>query len=382
MHVDKRSRRWSAFRVYASCLMGCGALLALAGAAFSISTDLVGPASAQVESRGSGAGSPVLAALPDVDDSVHRLFPSSKRPAASSLRTVVPVLIARVPADGGAALSTTVEDATSPDIDEWANHEPWTPDRADTYRTVCVRMCDGAYFPISFATTRDRFKADAAKCKSTCGSPAKLFVGRPDGTADDLVDVRGSSYADLPNAFKYRTSYNAACTCKAQPWETVEIQRHRQLAEAARRSGPVVANASDRPVAVPRSEAQVEIAAIQSNQSPRDAKIETGSVQPAKARVSGASPYPDVRRSAVRSPAGRGAGGQVAPVKVAGAGKASKSNVMVKKRVIGEVKLASASLPPRAKERPPIGYPDSSSMQRPFRAKDYWRLSYWEAPNF
>src|SRR5690606_29512315 len=34
--------------------------------------------------------------------------------------------------------------------------------RHGTYRTVCVRLCDGFFFPISFATTPDRFGADEA----------------------------------------------------------------------------------------------------------------------------------------------------------------------------------------------------------------------------
>ncbi len=375
MHIDKRSSRWSAFRVYAVCLMGCGALLALAGAAFSISTDMVGPAAAQVEQRWSGAGSPVLAALPAVDDSVQGLFPS-RRPAASLPRSVVPVMISRVPDNAAATSAAVGEEAASPDVDEWATYEPWTPDRDDTYRTVCVRLCDGAYFPISFATTRDRFKADAAKCKSTCGSPAKLFVGRPDGLADDLADVHGQLYADLPNAFKYRTSYDAACTCKAQPWETSEIQRHRQLAEAARQKAQAAAQMSGVAAVLPRSERHVETAAIQSVQTPRDAKVEMGSLRAAKPPVPVAAAELNIRQPAVRSPAGRAG---VAAVKVAGSGKTSKFSVTVKKRIVDDVRLGA--IPQRA-GRPAIGHLDASSMQRPFRSKEYWRLSYWEAPGF
>jgi len=37
---------------------------------------------------------------------------------------------------------------------------------ANTYRTLCVRSCDGYYFPISYATGRGRFKTDAAVCAS------------------------------------------------------------------------------------------------------------------------------------------------------------------------------------------------------------------------
>src|ERR1700760_4832637 len=34
-----------------------------------------------------------------------------------------------------------------------------------TYRTVCVRTCDGGYFPISFATVQSRFSDDERSCK-------------------------------------------------------------------------------------------------------------------------------------------------------------------------------------------------------------------------
>ncbi|MEQ1697375.1 MAG: DUF2865 domain-containing protein [Hyphomicrobiaceae bacterium] len=335
--------------------MACGALLALAGVTVSISSDIVGPASAQVDERRGVSRQPVLAALPTVDDNVHNLFPVSKRPAASLSRIVVPVIISRVPEHAATTPVPTVEEAVSPDIDEWATYKPWTPDRTDTYRTVCVRLCDGAYVPVSFATTRDRFKADAAKCKSTCGSPAKLYVGPPDGSADDLVDVRGSAYSDLPNAFKYRTSYDAACSCKGQPWETAEVERHRLLAAAARLGGQA------------ESEGHVEAVAAMPDLPPRVASVDAGSIAATKPVVQNAIVETSVRRAAVRSPSGWDAG----PVKLA-VGKAvtTKTRVVSKKRIVKEVGFA-ALVTPRL---------DASSMQRPFRSKEYWRLSYWDAP--
>src|SRR6476620_9880794 len=40
--------------------------------------------------------------------------------------------------------------------------------QSGTYRTVCVRTCDGAYFPISFATVPARFPDDERTCKALC----------------------------------------------------------------------------------------------------------------------------------------------------------------------------------------------------------------------
>lgn len=360
MQFHKRSRHWSASKVHGACLMGCGVLLALAGVAFSISSDLVGPAAAQADQRWGGAKQPVLAALPAVDDSVHNLFPVSRRPVAPLPRSVVPVLISRVP-DVAPVSVVTAAETESPDADEWVANsvQPWTPERPGTYRTVCVRLCDGAFFPVSFATTRDRFKADAAKCKSACGTPAKLFVGPPDGSAEDLVDVRGSSYADLPNAFKFRSSYDAACTCKGQPWEIAERERHTQLAAVAHQSLPP----------------SVEADAVGLASPPLVAKVETGSTAVVKP-VARMAATEGVRRGAVRSPAARAAT-HTDTVQVAVAGRAitTKQTVTSKKRVVKEIGIAA--VPPKA-----VARLDSASMQRPFRAHDYWRLSYWDATNF
>jgi len=37
-----------------------------------------------------------------------------------------------------------------------------------TYRTVCVRTCDGGYFPVEFATSPARFGDDERQCKALC----------------------------------------------------------------------------------------------------------------------------------------------------------------------------------------------------------------------
>ena len=87
-----------------------------------------------------------------------------------------------------------------------------------TYRTVCVRTCDGAYFPISFATVQSRFADDERTCKSLCpASDANLFSYRnPGEDMNAAVSISGQPYTSSPNAFKYRTEFNPSCACKAQ----------------------------------------------------------------------------------------------------------------------------------------------------------------------
>ncbi len=94
--------------------------------------------------------------------------------------------------------------------------------QSGTYRTVCVRTCDGAYFPVSFATVPARFPDDERSCKALCpAAEANLFAYRnPGEDINQAVSISGQPYSALPNAFKFRTEFNAACACKAvgQTW--------------------------------------------------------------------------------------------------------------------------------------------------------------------
>ena len=91
-----------------------------------------------------------------------------------------------------------------------------------TYRTVCVRTCDGAYFPVSFATVPARFPDDERTCKALCpATEAALYAYRnPGEDMNAAVSTTGQLYTALPTAFKFRASHDPACSCKAagQTW--------------------------------------------------------------------------------------------------------------------------------------------------------------------
>jgi hypothetical protein len=94
--------------------------------------------------------------------------------------------------------------------------------QSGTYRTVCVRSCDGAYFPISFATVPGRFPDDEKTCKALCpAAEATLFSYRnPGEDINQAVSINGQPYSSSPNAFRYRQEFNPSCSCKApgQTW--------------------------------------------------------------------------------------------------------------------------------------------------------------------
>src|SRR6266849_6470743 len=94
--------------------------------------------------------------------------------------------------------------------------------QSGTFRTVCVRTCDGAYFPISFATVPARFSDDEKTCKALCpAAEATLFTYRnPGEDINQAVSINGQPYTSSPNAFRYRQEFNPSCACKAagQTW--------------------------------------------------------------------------------------------------------------------------------------------------------------------
>jgi hypothetical protein len=94
--------------------------------------------------------------------------------------------------------------------------------QSGTFRTVCVRTCDGFYFPISFATVPARFPDDEKTCKALCpAAEASLFTYRnPGEDMTSAVSINGQPYSSSPNAFRYRQEFNPSCSCKAagQTW--------------------------------------------------------------------------------------------------------------------------------------------------------------------
>ena len=115
-------------------------------------------------------------------------------------------------------------------------------DANGTVRTLCVRTCDGFYFPVSFSTTKDRFSKDEAACAALCpGAESKLyFHSIPDEEPEQMVDLTGKTYMSSPNAFKYRVNgarSTPGCTCQAAQTEAMsKTETEEQTAVDAKKS--------------------------------------------------------------------------------------------------------------------------------------------------
>lgn len=93
------------------------------------------------------------------------------------------------------------------------------PQLFGTYRTLCVRTCDGYYFPVSFSTPASMFDRDAQICSAMCpATETKLFFHRvPEEESEAMISLQGEPYTSLPTAFLYRKrrteTADPSCTC-------------------------------------------------------------------------------------------------------------------------------------------------------------------------
>jgi hypothetical protein len=175
----------------------------------------------------SSASTPRLLPSVSTDASPHSVVVSEMIPTASWMDTIF--------GDNTRNSQLPPSDSASP------RPIPPTPERRSepigrqTFRSLCVRLCDGFYFPISQATNRDRLTQDAKQCEQRCPTRSRLFVHRnPGENVEDMIDLDGRPYRSLPSAFLYQTQFVANCTCRGNPWDQTALARHQAYADAAR----------------------------------------------------------------------------------------------------------------------------------------------------
>ena len=135
---------------------------------------------------------------------------------------------------------------------------------AGTYRTVCVRTCDGYYFPISYSTVPSRFATDAQACQRLCpAAQAELYTYHNPGEAiEQAVSLDGAPYTALPNAFRYRKELVAGCSCRKSGESWAEALRNADDTDTLQR-GDIIVNDqnANAPAQVPQSAAGKPLAA-------------------------------------------------------------------------------------------------------------------------
>lgn len=153
------------------------------------------------------------------------------------------------------------------------NGSSQAPSRDKTFRTVCVRLCDGYFWPISFATTEENFDRDRASCERSCDGPVRLYTYRnPGSDLEDMEDLTGQSYKRLPTAFQFRTKFEPVCKCKPHPWEQEAKDRHQLYALETQRAKLSKQAAMDATPAIKELKAKVSEATLASKAAAKAAQ--------------------------------------------------------------------------------------------------------------
>ena len=122
---------------------------------------------------------------------------------------------------------------------------------------VCVRACDGGFFPVPYGGDRDSL---GKICQALCpNADVQLYSMPLGGEIEDAVSTSGGSYANFSNAGKFEQTLDPNCSCrrKEQGWAQALAAAE---ARAQRRSGdilvtPEMSEQMSRPVVVPKASA-------------------------------------------------------------------------------------------------------------------------------
>ncbi len=104
--------------------------------------------------------------------------------------------------------------------------------------TICVRTCDGGFFPISNNATSVDFGRDAATCAKMCpGVETELYYRDISSTeaANMISTATGAPYGAMKNAFAYKTrppGEKSACSCNLNAYYE-EMRRNQTVSAPA-----------------------------------------------------------------------------------------------------------------------------------------------------
>ena len=127
---------------------------------------------------------------------------------------------------------------------------------------VCVRSCDGGFFPVPYVGDRDSL---AKICQALCPNADTQLYSMPlGGTIEEATSITGSRYGDLANAGKFEQALDMNCSCRRQGQGWAEA-----LADAEKRAQhhagdilvtPEISEKMSRPVPEPKAIAVADTA--------------------------------------------------------------------------------------------------------------------------
>ena len=122
---------------------------------------------------------------------------------------------------------------------------------------VCVRACDGGFFPVPYGGDRDSL---GKICQALCpNADVQLYSMPLGGEIEDAVSTSGGLYANFSNAGKFEQTLDPNCSCRrkelgwAQALAAAEARAQRHTGDIL--VTPEISEQMSRPVVVPKASA-------------------------------------------------------------------------------------------------------------------------------
>jgi type II secretory pathway pseudopilin PulG len=130
-----------------------------------------------------------------------------------------------------AALFGPSQPVYRPDQGSRTDGADWYRGNGGTYATVCVRLCDGYAFPISFSTLPTYFERDEKLCEQRCAAPTELYYYQnPGGAQEQMVSYRSRQpITALKTANRFRKEYVQGCSCKPAEYVASAVTPDRRV---------------------------------------------------------------------------------------------------------------------------------------------------------
>ncbi|MGE3246053.1 MAG: DUF2865 domain-containing protein [Beijerinckiaceae bacterium] len=124
-------------------------------------------------------------------------------------------------------------------------------------KAVCVRTCDGGFFPVSYSARRSNLSDLAEMCSALCpNAETKLFTLRPGQEIDAAISEDGEAYSSLSNAGLFKKSFVPSCTCKPanQSWAQA-LQKAEEMLDNKSKRDLIVTAAKAKELSQPKAPA-------------------------------------------------------------------------------------------------------------------------------
>lgn len=128
-----------------------------------------------------------------------------------------------------------------PPADEQPGDFPDEPAAHGGSEAVCVRTCDGGFFPLNYSARKADPEVMADLCHALCpNAETAVYTKSPSKEIQSSVSLDGEPYSDLPNALKYQKTFDPACTCKDPKQSWVEALAGAEQLLGHQRKGDII----------------------------------------------------------------------------------------------------------------------------------------------